>query len=33
MSRQVYAFHEMHNAIRLFQKGEMIGKVVVKTGE
>lgn len=28
----VYPFNEMHNAIHLFQKGETVGKVVVKVG-
>ena len=29
----VYPFEEMHNAIHLFQKGETVGKVVVKVHE
>lgn len=30
---QVYPFEDMHEAIRLFQQGKTIGKVVVKPGE
>ncbi len=29
----VYNFKEMHNVIHLFQKGEMVGKMVVKVSD